>query len=352
MPNNNFKLNDTNPIQNNAEKATGILIWGEKTLNGKLAPVVFELATRARTLTQSLNNCNITVITAGENTNVEEVKQELSKFGVNELVVIKNAELNTYDTRCFSSAILQYITAYPKAIFLIGATRQGRDLAPQISSALNTGLTADCTGLEINEDGKLAATRPTFGGELMATILCKTYPQMATVRPRIFEATPLETPTDVSYTEYSPENLPEQIKKIIKSTPLTLGNDKLGSAKIVVAGGKGLKDKETFDKLYKLAELLGGEVGASRKAVDAGLAPHEIQIGQTGRTIAPELYIAFGISGAVQHCVGVSGAKKIIAVNSDPTAPICAAADTLIVADAANTIDYWIENLTQQKTGE
>lgn len=337
---------------NNAKNPTGILIWGEKTLNGKLSPVVFELATHARTLTQSLNNCNITVITAGENTNIEEFKHKLSKFGVNELVIIKNANLNNYDTRCFSSAILQYITQFPKEIFLIGATKQGRDLAPQISSALNTGLTADCTGLEINENGKLAATRPTFGGELMATILCKTYPQMTTVRPRVFQAVPVEIPTDTRYTEYFPQNLPEQIKKIIKSTLITEGNDKLGSAKIVVAGGKGLKDKETFDKLFKLAKLLDGEVGASRKAVDAGLAPHEIQIGQTGRTIAPELYIAFGISGAIQHCVGVLGAKKIIAVNSDPYAPIGAAADALIVADAAEVIDYWIENLTKQKTGE
>lgn len=350
MTNNN--LNNTTRAQNNTEKPTGILIWGEKKLNGELSPVVFELATQANLLAQKLNNCAITVITAGNNTNIDAFKHELSKYGVNELVVIKHEGLNDYDTSCYSSALLQYIKNTPKEIFLIGATRQGRELAPQISSALNTGLTADCTGLEINEDGNLAATRPTFGGELMATIMCKTYPQMATVRPRVFEAVPVEQPTDIRYTEYFPPNLPEQIKKIIKSIPLAKGNDKLGNAKIVVAGGKGLKDKETFDKLYKLAELLGGEVGASRKAVDARLAPHEIQIGQTGRTIAPELYIAFGISGAVQHCVGVSGAKKIIAINSDPTAPICTAADALIVADAANTIDCWIENLSQQKTGE
>jgi len=338
-------MTDNNFNGNNQPKPAGILIWGEKQLNGKLTPVVFELVTRARHLATSLNYCKVTVIIAGENTNPEDYRHELSKYGANELVIIKNPDLNEYDTRRYSSAVLQYLNASPKEIFFIGATRQGRDLAPQISSALNTGLTADCTGLEINEEGKLAATRPTFGGELMATIMCKTYPQMATIRPNVFEAIPADSPQEVKVEEFYPETLPQRTKQILKSIPISYSDDKLGNAKIVISGGKGLKDKETFDKLYKLAELLGAEVGATRKAVDAGLAPHDIQIGQTGRTIAPDLYIAFGISGAVQHCVGIAGAKNIIAINTDPKAPIANSADTLIVADAVEIIDLWIENL-------
>lgn len=343
--------NLNNSTETICEKPSGILIWGEKNSTGELSPVVLELVTNARELCEKLNQCNITVITAGENTNIEEYKSELEKYGVNELVVIKNPELNEYDTRCYANAVLQYIKSAPKEIFLIGATKQGRDLAPQISSALSTGLTADCTGLEINEGNKLAATRPTFGGELMATILCKTFPQMATIRPSVFKAVQVEAPCELKVTEFYPENLPIRLKKIIKSLPISSSDEKLCKSKIVIAGGKGLKDKETFDKLYVLAELLGAEVGASRKAVDAGLAPHDIQIGQTGKTIAPDLYIAFGISGAIQHCIGVSGAKKIIAVNTDANAPILQQADTLIVADAQQVIDCWIEDLQKQEAG-
>ncbi len=334
---NDFNIKEPQP--------SGILIWGEKKLNGELAQVVFELVSKSKQLLQNKENNKITVITAGELSNLQQIKDNLAKYGADELVIIKSPLLEQYNTRSYSDAVTKYLKDFPKEIFLIGATKQGRDLAPQISSAMQTGLTADCTGLEITNEGKLAATRPTFGGELMATIMCKTYPQMATVRPKIFKSQIIDEPTEIFLNEYYPQNIQPSLKKVIKSIPISAENNKLENAKIVLAGGKGLKDKETFNKLYKLANLLGAEVAASRKAVDAGLANHDIQVGQTGKTISPDLYIAFGISGAIQHCVGISRSKRIIAINSDINAPIAQSADTLIVGDAKEIINSWINEL-------
>ena len=154
-------------------KPCGILVWGEKKADGNLSDVVFQLVSQAKKLAEKLDNCSVSVLVAGKNDSIEKYKSELKRYGANELVVLNNNILAEYNTKHYAQAVLQYLNSCPKEIFLIGATKQGRDLAPQISSALNTGLTADCTGLEINEDGKLAATRPTFGGELMATILSK-----------------------------------------------------------------------------------------------------------------------------------------------------------------------------------
>ena len=218
---------------------------------------------------------------------------------------------------------------------MIGATNQGRDLAPRVSAALGTGLTADCTGLDINEKGQLAATRPTFGGQLMATILCKTYPQMATVRPNVFKVNPqdfyvetelISCPANISYLKKNVELI--DFKKTIESEI----ND-LDSAEIIVAGGKGLKNEKGFELLRSFAQKIGATVGATRGAVEMGLAPASIQIGQTGKTVNPKVYIACGISGAIQHTVGMTGSEHIIAINNDENAPIFDIADTGIVGD-------------------
>lgn len=339
---------DTNieqSVYNNSdagEKPIGILIRAELKADGELCSFVPQLITQARDLSQKLGGCWISVLLAGENLDTEKYKQEVAQYGANELIILDSPLLREYNTQNHSQAILNYLEKSPKEIFLIGATRQGRDLAPQISSALETGLTADCTGLEINENGKLAATRPTFGGELMATILSKTYPQMATVRPNVFEAVKIAPPSEVTVTRIETQIPKPSLKKVIQSFDINLSTDALEHANIILTGGKGLKDKENFDKLYKLAGLINAQVGATRKAVEAGLAPQTIQIGQTGKTVCPELYIAFGVSGAVQHCVGISGAKKIVAVNSDPMAPITKAADLTIIADAGAVLDEWL----------
>ena len=227
---------------------------------------------------------------------------------------------------------------------LIGATNQGRDLAPRVAAALGTGLTADCTGLDINEKGQLAATRPTFGGQLMATILCKTFPQMATVRPNVFkvyrEDSFVETefvscPVNISYVKNRVELLD------FKKTVDTVIND-LDSAEIIVAGGKGLKNEKGFELLNRFAQKIGATVGATRGAVELGLAPVSVQIGQTGKTVSPKVYIACGISGAIQHTVGMTGSEYIIAINNDEDAPIFDIADTGIVGDVFEILPRFI----------
>ena len=252
---------------------------------------------------------------------------------------------------------------------LIGATNIGRDIAPRISGALGTGLTADCTNLDINEKGQLAATRPTFGGQLMATILCKTYPQMATVRPNVFKVNPIDNFVDTEFIS-RPINIDLNNNKVrIVEFKKTIENviNELDSAEIIVAGGKGLKNAEGFKLINSLifssfisspimdlyitlkllkqfADKIGASVGATRVAVEMGLAPQSAQIGQTGRTVTPKIYIACGISGAIQHTVGMEGAQHIIAINNDENAPIFDIADTGIVGDFFEIIPKFLED--------
>ena len=229
---------------------------------------------------------------------------------------------------------------------LIGATNQGRDLAPRISSSLHTGLTADCIELDINEKGLLAATRPTFGGELMATILCKNYPQMATVRPNVFKVHNVNYHVNTEFIKKDTSILDSltnhvEILEFKKTVENEINN--LDNADIVVAGGMGLKNEKGFELLQKFAHKIGGIVGATRPAVENGLAPHSVQIGQTGKTVRPKIYIACGISGAIQHTVGMDKAEHIIAINNDPDAPIFDIADTGIVGDFFEIIPKYLE---------
>jgi len=337
------KTENTQEHHEQCEYKNNILIWGETNQDDEFLDVVYQLTSKATELAENIENCKISIITTGSNT--QNYIEQLAQYGANELITLNNELLKTYNTQNYASAILQYLEQTPATIFLIGATKQGRDLAPQISSALNTGLTADCTNLEIYENSKLAATRPTFGGELMATILCKTTPQMATVRAGVFSTKTLKNPSAIQHTNYNIQISKPSLKKIIKTTPVIKDENTLENAKIILAGGKGLKDKHTFQKLRKLAKLLNAKVGATRKAVDAGLAEHNEQIGQTGKTVQPEIYIAFGISGAIQHCVGVDKAKKIIAINTNENAAIAQNADLTIIANAKDIIDEWISKL-------
>ena len=325
------------------ETKNKILIWGEVNLDGDLINSVFELVSKSNELAQNLENCEISVTTGKKE---QEYLEKLSKYGVDELIVLRNDELTKYNTKNYSEAILDYISKEKIDIFLLSATKQGRDLAPFVASALKTGLTADCTDLDISENNQLAATRPTFGGELMATILCKTRPQMATIRAGVFNAVKQIQSVKTRLNVINYELREESKKRIIKTSQIIKNENLLENSKIVLGGGKGLKDKETFNKLRELASLLNARVGASRKAVDAGLALREEQIGQTGITISPDVYIAFGISGAIQHCVGVN-AKKIIAINTNTNAPIVENSDVTIISDAKQLINDWIKRLSK-----
>ena len=331
--------------------AKGILIYAQTDRQGKILNVVLELACVAQNLSKKLGDCEISAFIIGEGANIEENKKILSQNGFDKVYIANSPELKNYSTDYYSNIAISLIKDIEPEIVLIGATTQGRDLAPVISSSLNTGLTADCTKLDINEDGKLASTRPTFGGNLMATILCKNYPQMATVRPKVLRKSEFEICKDTQFIDIRFDlSKVENRVKLVEFIQNELNSDvRIDEAEIIVAGGKGMKSKQGFELLERLAEVLGGSVGASRGAVDMKLAQSCIQVGQTGKTVVPKIYIACGISGAIQHTVGMSGSEKIIAINKDKNAPIFKIADVGIVGDVFEILPKLIEKLKDAK---
>ena len=320
----------------------GILIYAQITREKKLLDVVLELASEAQKLSEKLNGEQINAILLTDGENLEDLKTSLKVF--DKVYVLKNEKFSNYSTELYTKSIVDLIEEINPSIFLIGATTQGRDLAPRIASSLNTGLTADCTKLDINEKFQLCATRPTFGGKLMATILSKHFPQMATVRPRVLkvaENLPIKNTEFIEITkDLSQVKVRTNLLDFVKNNLDESGN--IENSDIIVAGGKGVKD---FKMLEDLAELLNAKVGATRGAVDNGLANSSIQIGQTGKTVSPKLYIAIGISGAIQHQVGMENSEKIIAINSDENAPIFDIADVGIVGDLNKIVPELINEL-------
>lgn len=324
----------------------GILIYAEINRAGQLAPVVLELANAAQDLSQKLGGVEVNALVI---TSQFTAHSSLQNNGFDKVYVVQDERLKDYTNDYYSKIAIDVINEIKPAIVLIGATTQGRDLAPRISSALNTGLTADCTGLDINEKGMLAATRPTFGGGLMATILCKNMPQMASVRPKVLSAACAPIVKDTQFIDIQPQidNLEKRVELVEFIPNKQVLGKRIDEAEIIVAGGKGLKSPEGFKLLEELANILGGAVGASRAAVDSGWADHSIQVGQTGKTVMPKLYIACAISGAIQHTVGMNGSEKIIAINKDPKAPIFSIADVGIVGDVYEVVPELIKMLKQ-----
>ena len=324
----------------------GILIYAQLTRTSEILEVVSELASEAQKLSQKLDGETVSAVLLTDGSNIDNIKENLKNSGFDKVYILRNEAFREYSTDIYSKTILDLIREIKPSIMLFGATTQGRDLAPVVASALNTGLTADCTKLDINEKGQLAATRPTFGGNLMATILCKNYPQMATVRPKVLQIEDVQIKnTDFIEKNIELDGITSRTKivefiKTIQETGITL-ND----ADIIVAGGKGVKNEVGFNKLKELAALLNGVVGATRGAVDMGLADSSMQVGQTGKTVCPKLYIAVGISGAIQHQVGMCASKKIIAINSDENAPIFDIADVGIIGDLNLIIPELINEL-------
>lgn len=317
-----------------------ILIYAEVTREYYLHTVVFELAYKAQELKQKLDNAEVCALLICKNGLSENFKEAFINSGFDNVYISENDRFTYYSTELYSKTAIDIIRQVNPDIILIGATTQGRDIAPRISATLHTGLTADCTGLDINEQGKLAATRPTFGGKLMATILCKTIPQMATVRPRVFKPAPenIVRNTEFLYFDADIAEIRRKVEFIEFEKVLNNTINELDSAKIIVAGGRGMKNSEGFTLLKSFAEKIGASVGASRDAVEMGLAPQSIQIGQTGKTVAPKLYIACGISGAIQHTIGMSESDKIMAINTDKNAPIFDICDCGIVGDVFEII--------------
>jgi len=313
----------------------GIWVLAERTPENKIAGVTLELVNAAKDLSQKLGGEEVSALLMAGNTDVEPLLKELSEAGANKVYLVQNDNLANYSTELYTNAACEAIRQKQPSIVLVGATTQGRDLAPRISSRLDTGLTADCTGLDINDQGLLAATRPTFGGNLMATILCKVKrPQMATVRPKVLPK-PEPNHAKAAQVEKIDMNLdPSEIKvKILECVNACQAACKIEDAEIIVAGGRGLKNADGFKPLEELAQALGGAVGASRACVDAGWRGHSDQVGQTGKTVCPKIYIAAGISGAIQHLAGMNSSDIIIAINKDPEAPIFQVATYGIVGD-------------------
>jgi len=325
----------------------GILIYAEITRDGHLPSVVLELANTAQDLSQKLDGEEVSALIITKTGDIEAIKNELKNNGFDKVYIVQDDRLNVYSTELYSKIAIDVVKEIKPSIFLIGATTQGRDIAPRISSSVNTGLTADCTNLDINEKGMLASTRPTFGGNLMATILCKNFPQMASVRPKVLKKASEPIVKDTQFINITPQidNIDKKVELVEFIKNIQTTGKRIDESEIIVAGGKGLKSAEGFKLLGELAEALGGAVGASRPAVDAGWADHSIQVGQTGKTVTPKLYIACAISGAIQHLVGMNASEKIIAINKDPKAPIFGVADIGIVGDVYEVVPELIKML-------
>ena len=326
----------------------GILIWTEITRDKFIHSVVFELAAKASELSEKLHEAPVTALVFFKDELNDDFKEAFRLNGFDKVYFVADEKLEDYKSDIYSYAAIKAVEEISPEIMLIGATNQGRDLAPRISTALHTGLTADCTSLDILENGKLAATRPTFGGQLMATILSKTNPQMATIRPKVFKPLNENKRKDTEFIklniDFSVINSKIEILEFQRKICTEINN--LDSAEIVVAGGKGMQSKEGFALLKELADKLGGSVGATRAAVEMGFAPVEFQIGQTGKTVTPKLYIACGISGALQHTIGMENSAKIIAINKDKNAPIFGIADYGYVGDVFEIIPVLIEHIS------
>lgn len=315
-----------------------ILVYIEQE-NGKISENSLDLISLAKEI--SKGRLVSGVLIQNDETNFD--KNELKKYGLDGLYII-NSDLLEFDKRKHPYFLIELIKKKNPEIFILNSTTEGREIAPIVSSTLNTGLTADCTKISIVDD-KLISTRPTFGGKLMADILCKNQPQMATVRVNTFKKKEFEINGELNIEEYNFNdinfiNLKNEILNYTKEKSADFYN--LQNSRIVLGGGMGLKNKENFERLKYLADLMGAKVGATRKAVDNGLIEKECQIGQTGVTITPELYIAFGISGAIHHTVGIENSKKIISINTDKNAPIFNVSDVGIIEDAMSVIEKLI----------
>ena len=332
---------------------SNIMLYAEVTKENYLHTVVFELANKAQELSKKLNNASVSALLICKTGLSENFKEAFINSGFDYVYIAENNRLTHYSTELYSKIAIDIINEVKPDIILVGATTQGRDIAPRISASLHTGLTADCIELDINEKGQLAATRPTFGGQLMATILCKTLPQMATVRPKVFKPAPENIVKDTQFVYFKPEidNIQKKVEFIEFVKGVNTAINELDSAEIIVAGGKGMKNEAGFELLRNFAECIGACVGASRGAVDIGLAPVDIQIGQTGKTVTPKLYIACGISGAIQHIVGMQNSDKIIAINNDANAPIFKNCDCGLVGDVFEVIPELIK-IMKHSNGE
>ncbi|MGY0394189.1 MULTISPECIES: electron transfer flavoprotein subunit alpha/FixB family protein [unclassified Fusobacterium] len=326
----------------------GILVFAEQR-DGVLQNVGLELVGKAKELAQTLD---VPVTAALIGYNVGKLADTLGEYGADKVIVVDQPKLELYDTEAYAQVFKAIIDAKKPEIVLFGATTLGRDLAPRVSSRMNTGLTADCTRLEVNAETRgLEMTRPAFGGNLMATIICPDHrPQMSTVRPGVMQKSPKEEGRRAEVENFSVTLDNSKMKvKVLQVVKETKNKVDISEAKILVSGGRGIGSAENFAALQSVATELGATVSASRAAVDAGFIEHDRQVGQTGKTVRPDIYFACGISGAIQHVAGMEESEYIVAINKDKEAPIFNIADLGIVGDANKIAVQLLEALKKAK---
>ncbi|MFA4906290.1 MAG: electron transfer flavoprotein subunit alpha/FixB family protein [Candidatus Margulisiibacteriota bacterium] len=315
----------------------GIWVFAEQR-GGQVQSVALELLSEAQKLAADLG-CEVSAVLAGSDA-IESQAQSLFDHGAVNVYLVTHPELKEYRTAPYTRAVVELIQQYKPEIMLIGASTQGRDLAARMAIRLNAGLTADCTGLAIDPEKKiLLQTRPAFGGNIMATIITPNHrPQMATVRPKVFKKSKVKSQNS-KIIKFKPtinaEDLIVKVLQIVKDESVKVN---LQEAEIIVSGGRGIGDPKNFKIVEELAAVLNGAVGASRATVDAGWISAHHQVGQTGKTVAPKLYIACGIAGKIQHLVGMQGSDNIVAINRDPDAPIFKVATYGIVGDCLEVV--------------
>lgn len=337
------------------EECKGVYVFAQQVdncING----IAFELIGKGKDLADALGT-EVTAVLLGSD--IKGLADELAEYGADKVIVVDDPELKEYRTEPYAHALASVIRKYKPEIFLVGATAIGRDLGPRVSARIHTGLTADCTQLEIGDfplnpipgreqkHNQLLMTRPAFGGNTIATIACPDFrPQMATVRPGVMQKREKMAGTKAVVEEFNPGFTPDnkyvEILEVVKAVADTVD---IMDAKILVSGGRGVGNAENFKLLEDLAEVIGGTVSCSRAVVDAGWEPKDLQVGQTGKTVRPNVYFAIGISGAIQHLAGMEESDLIIAINKDETAPIFDVADYGIVGDLNKIVPMLTEKL-------
>ena len=346
----------------NLEEYKGVFVFAQQVDN-KLNGIALELVGKGKDLAKDLGT-EVTAVLIGSD--VMGLTKELAEYGADRIIVVDDPELKEYRTEPYAHALAEVIKKYKPEIMLVGATAIGRDLGPRVSARIHTGLTADCTQLEIGDfpinpipgreqlHNQLLMTRPAFGGNTIATIACPNFrPQMATVRPGVMQKAERVEGAQAVIEEFNPgfvsNNKYVEILDIVKAVSDV---EDIMDAKILVSGGRGVGSAENFKLLDDLAEALGGTVSCSRAVVDAGWKSKDLQVGQTGKTVRPHVYFAIGISGAIQHLAGMEESDIIIAINKDETAPIFDVADYGIVGDLNKILPALTEKIKEAKAAK
>jgi len=320
-----------------------ILVFAEQRDNS-YKKTAFEVSKAASKIATELNS-EIIALTIGEN--ISSIAPQLGNYGIKKVIVVNEPRLKNYSTSAFTSIVNQIVEKENVSVIFLPASSMGKDLAPCLSAKLNAGVASDCTQLKV-EDGKIIATRPVFSGKGFLDLEITSEKKIFTLRPNVFTIS--QTTTELATVEeFKPQLEEKDFSIIVTEVKQSSSKKDVTEADIIVTGGRGLKSPENFVMIEKLAETLGAAVGASRAVVDAGWRPHDEQVGQTGKTVSPSLYIAVAVSGAVQHMAGMSTSKYIVAINKDKDAPIFSIADYGIVGDAFEIIPAMTEEIKKLK---